>query len=177
MGNKLLQGASKYTPRSTSQRLLARHGGGGEPSIISFWGATCHQRKGRCSQLCHSATAIWTGLMPSPRLLFCRTWRKFTGRHDEGQQDRESPRRKSSSERALRGPLRGSLCDLVFITSVPLEGPLRHPLGRRFSAFGDSRSCCPSSCCPLRTLQGTGHVVYNSRMGRWFFLVGNLPTP
>ena len=62
----------------------------------------------------------------------CVRWSKIKGQHDEGQQDRESPRGKSSGP-----PKVSEFCDLVVITSVPLGGfggPLGDPLGGRFSS-------------------------------------------
>ena len=49
--------------------------------------------------------------------------RKLKEQSNDGQQASESPMGKSSSEglrEDLRKPLRGSLCDLVFLSSVPL---------------------------------------------------------
>ena len=84
--------------------------------------------------------------------------RKIKGQHHDGQQDRESPRGKCSSESLredLRKPLKGSLCDLVYIASVPLGGFQKSCGGLLRGRFplGDSRSCCRSSCYPLIFLQ------------------------
>ena len=112
-----------------------------------------------------------------------KSWRKIKRQRDEGQQDQESWRGKSSSEglrEDLRKPLRGTLVMKIKSQegelSEVLGGPLRDPLGGRFSPQRPLSLVATLRVHPRAKLGIVCHVqswshVHQPRAVSYFYLV------